>query len=174
MGRVRRQKDPDFFAAAARAARDLDWVWVGGGDEAGEGRLRAAGVRVTGWLERSAVLDELATADVYVHTAAWEGAPLSILEAARAGCPVVARKIAPLRTLEPGFLASNPSELAGCARKVALDASMRAAAIARGRRLLLACNRQAQADALRAAYHSRAPSPYRRPVRSEAVECGAE
>jgi glycosyltransferase involved in cell wall biosynthesis len=116
VGRVEAQKDPAFFAAAANEARLLggsrEWRWVGGGDAALEGVLRDSGVTVTGWKPRQAVTAELAAAHAYVHTAAWEGNPIALLEATKLGLPVVARDIPPLRHGGVRPLVRNPIELA--------------------------------------------------------------
>jgi glycosyltransferase involved in cell wall biosynthesis len=103
IGRVTGQKDPAFFlqvkAAADASLPGLAWIWVGGGDPRIAIRLRAAGVQVTGWLPRSEALSLLVTAHVYLHTAAWEGSPITLLEAADLGVPVVARSIPALDSL---------------------------------------------------------------------------
>ena len=97
VGRLQPQKDPVFLARAAREAASAGvparWRWIGGGDEAMQRELEAAGVEVTGWVERDEALRQLAAADVYVHTAAWEGFPITVLEAAALGKPVLARRI---------------------------------------------------------------------------------
>jgi glycosyltransferase involved in cell wall biosynthesis len=105
VGRITPAKSPEFFADAARRSRslglDIEWVWVGGtgGDTAGEDELRRAGVRVTGWVSRAEALRHLEATDVYVHCASWEGAPLTILEAAMADIPVIARRAPALEAL---------------------------------------------------------------------------
>ncbi|WP_436699569.1 glycosyltransferase family 4 protein [Nocardioides sp. BYT-33-1] len=99
VGRVAEQKDWRHLIevkreADRRAAADLTplrWEWLGSGDAEGEQALRAAGVEVSGWLPRAEVMARLGSAQAYVHTAAWEGAPVSILEAAAVGLPIVAR-----------------------------------------------------------------------------------
>jgi glycosyltransferase involved in cell wall biosynthesis len=116
VGRIRPQKDPAFFAAAARDARLLggnrEWRWVGGGDEDLECLLRDSGVTVTGWQPRERVLRELANAHAYVHTAAWEGNPVTVLEAASVGLPIVARDIPPVRHAGVDRLAATPIDMA--------------------------------------------------------------
>lgn len=95
-GRLGPQKDPEFFARAITAAReaapDITGVWVGGGDPDAVDLLRWAGVEVTGWLPRHEALEVMASCDLYLHTAAWEGFPIAILEAAGLGLPVVSRR----------------------------------------------------------------------------------
>jgi glycosyltransferase involved in cell wall biosynthesis len=103
MGRIAAQKGPGFFRSAAslsqRLGLPIEWMWVGGGDPQDEQALREAGVLVTGWSSRSAALGRLSTADVYVHTAGWEGAPMSVLEAAALDLPILARRSAALEAL---------------------------------------------------------------------------
>ena len=77
----------------------LKWIG-GGGSDAHLAELLAAGVEVTGWLEQDIAVKELAGCDIYLHTAAWEGYPMTILEAFELGLPVVARGI-PALASEP-------------------------------------------------------------------------
>ncbi|WP_018332035.1 glycosyltransferase [Actinomycetospora chiangmaiensis] len=115
-GRLMPQKDPDWFVRFVRRARRLgvaaDFTWLGGGDAEAEGLLREEGVRVTGWLPRAEVLRRMAAADLYVHTAAWEGAPLTLLEAAAHDLPIVGRESEALRSLGLVNLYSSPVEAA--------------------------------------------------------------
>lgn len=95
-GRLGPQKDPEFFAAAfaaaAKAHPGIEAIWVGGGDEQYMNTLRNSGVEVTGWLPRTEALRAMSSADLYLHTARWEGFPISIMEAASMGLPVVSRR----------------------------------------------------------------------------------
>lgn len=94
VGRISAQKDPSFFAAMARAVRtDIRWKWVGDGDAVLKNELEAAGVQVTGWIPNDQVHKHIAHADLYVHSAKWEGAPITLLESAALGTPVLARGI---------------------------------------------------------------------------------
>lgn len=115
-GRLRPQKDPLFFAEVARHILAADpgfrVCWLGGGDDEYEATLRAAGVEVTGWLDRIQVLERMAGADIYLHTAAWEGAPVTVLEAAAVGLPTVGRRIAPLASMGLRSLYDRPSDVA--------------------------------------------------------------
>ena len=115
LGRISPQKGPDFFRRAVELSQalalPLRWIWIGGGEAADERALRAAGAEVTGWLSRSQALGWLATADVYVHTAAWEGLPVSMLEAAALGLPIVARRIPALESLGLPLLCDSPEAL---------------------------------------------------------------
>lgn len=116
-GRVSPQKDPAFFAAVARrvAAEGLParWVWIGDGDPDLKRELAEAGVEVTGWRDRESVLEMLASGHVCLHTAAWEAAPITPLEAAAIGLPVVTRAIPATRDAPVGRLVDDPAEAAG-------------------------------------------------------------
>ncbi|WP_344776241.1 glycosyltransferase [Nocardioides panacisoli] len=111
-GRVGRQKDWRYLLTVKGYLEEVlggrvEWEWLGGGDEAGEDALREHGIHVTGWLPRGDVVRRLADAQVYVHTAAWEAAPISILEASAVGLPIAARGITTLVSLEvPGTVAT--------------------------------------------------------------------
>jgi glycosyltransferase involved in cell wall biosynthesis len=100
IGRLVPEKDPPFFAELARrsAGRDLPFrfVWIGDGHSQVSSLLAAAGVEVTGWLSRDALSEHLGRAFVYVHTAVAEGFPISILDAAAFGIPILARPLPPL------------------------------------------------------------------------------
>ena len=85
VGRIAPQKDPKFFAdVVAELRKDdvpLEAVWIGDGDGDLRRLLTEARIRVTGWLSPSGV-EELLRGSVYVHSARYEGFPLSILDAA--------------------------------------------------------------------------------------------
>lgn len=119
LGRISAQKDADFFRATLhelrRHGREVRARWIGGGDLAGSARLEAAGVEVTDWVPRDRALDLLASADLYLHTAAWEGFPMSVLEAHRVGLPIVVRDIAAFRHLPAAVRGDSPRELAALA-----------------------------------------------------------
>jgi glycosyltransferase involved in cell wall biosynthesis len=155
VGRIRPQKDPAFFASAARDARLLggnrEWRWVGGGDEHLERLLRDSGVTVTGWQPRETVLRELASAHAYVHTAAWEGNPVTVLEAASVGLPIVARDIPPVRHAGVDRLAATPIEMAQ--QVLALDDLDRwRGAMDESVKFVSRNNARSQGDALRELY----------------------
>lgn len=96
-GRICPQKDPRFFLDVVRRLREdgieFEAVWIGDGESDLKQELVSEGVRVTGWLSWAESLGAVDQAAVYLHTAAWEGYPLSVLEAVYRGLPVVARRI---------------------------------------------------------------------------------
>ncbi|ROP57729.1 glycosyltransferase [Rathayibacter sp. PhB185] len=114
-GRLAPQKDPDFFVECVGALRaaglEIDAVWIGGGNPVIEDRLRRGGVTPTGWLARTAALEELRAADLYIHSAAWEGFPIAVLEAAALGVPTIARRIPAFEGVDMPELFDSPQEL---------------------------------------------------------------
>lgn len=100
VGRIGPQKDPVLFAEVAElVGGKIDFVWVGDGDTAMKERLLGAGVRVSGWVSPEQARREVAASHLYVHTGAWEAAPISAIEAATLGTPVIARAIPTMSSL---------------------------------------------------------------------------
>ncbi|MBT0565921.1 glycosyltransferase family 4 protein [Williamsia sp. CHRR-6] len=125
VGRISAQKDPHFMAAVARLLRDVcDVVWIGDGDE-GRTELMTAGVTVTGWVAADQARTLIRRADLYVHTAAWEGGPLATIEAADAGCPVISRDIPSMRSLGYPLGGSTPDDMADAVRAFFSDPGYR-------------------------------------------------
>ena len=155
LGRISPQKGPDFFRRAVElsqaSALPLSWIWIGGGAAADERALREAGAEVTGWVSRSEALGWLTTADVYVHTAAWEGLPVSLLEAAALGLPIVTRRIPALESLGLPLLCDSPEALVAALRPL-LDERRREALRAHSWRLAERHQPAAQRRALELAY----------------------
>lgn len=116
VARVSTHKGPDFFAAVAREvglrSKEIRFKWIGGGDEAATQRLRDAGVEVTGWHTREEAMGKLAAADVLLHTAAWDGFPMVLLEANQLGVPSLVRTIAPFESAPDTVKGASPSDLA--------------------------------------------------------------
>ncbi len=132
MGRVCRQKGPEFFAElAARfhlAEVSATFVWVGNGDPASEAMLRSAGVKVTGWMSPEQVREQLSQASVYVQTSLWEGMPLLVLQALASGLPCVVTDVVGNRDAVQqgitGYVARHPEALAMCVRRLLVDAAL--------------------------------------------------
>ncbi|MCU1473167.1 MAG: gtf1 [Amnibacterium sp.] len=119
-GRLGPQKDPAAFADVVTAVRaagpDVTAEWIGDGDPALRGLLERRGVSVSGWIPTTDVAERLAAASVYVHTAAWEGFPLAVLEAVAAGVPVVARGIPAFQGMPGEWLFDEPGAAADLIR----------------------------------------------------------
>ena len=127
-GRAAMQKDPDFFiecvAELNRRGVETDATWIGG-DDALRNRAAAFSIRVSGWQPRSTALDILASADLYVHTAAWEGFPVAVLESVRVGVPTVVRSIDAFEGIDiPRF--TSPRDFADLAELLIDEAALQA------------------------------------------------
>jgi len=115
-GRLTAQRDPEWFRAVVTRVRDqrgpVSAAWVGGGDPDQVERLRRDAITVTGWLPRSTALATVTAATVYVHTALWDGAPMTVMEAQRLGRPIAARFSPALATAPAPYVASGAAQLA--------------------------------------------------------------
>jgi len=88
-GRISEQKNFSLFCSIAEKlyGDPYRFVWIGGEIE-GSGydkKKLPENVEVTGWLPHAEVLELLSSADVFMHTALWEGLSRSSLEAAASG-----------------------------------------------------------------------------------------
>lgn len=114
-GRLTAQKDPTFFVAAKMQCESLkvstDFVWIGGGTEDDEMFMRDHGIRVTGWLSRKAAGIEMSEADIYLHSASWEGFPIAVLEAVACGTPTITRSIKAFEGVALGCSIEEPSQV---------------------------------------------------------------
>ncbi|MBK3665348.1 glycosyltransferase family 4 protein [Bradyrhizobium diazoefficiens] len=95
LGRLVAQKNPfTFLEVARRLCRQHDhlrFVWVGDGELAGEWKAAVdreglgLAIRCAGW--KSEVRPYLAAADLFLHTAEYEGLPFALIEAMSMGLP---------------------------------------------------------------------------------------
>ena len=146
VGRLAAQKGFGVLLEAAAAWRDLNpvplVVIAGDGPLGGELRARAGelGVDVLFLEHRGDVPALLAAASVFVLPSRWEGQPLALQEALRAGTPVVATRVGgiPCLTGQDTALLVPPGDagaLAAAVRAVLTDAplaaALRAAAVTR-------------------------------------------
>ncbi|MET4147150.1 glycosyltransferase [Arthrobacter sp. UYCo732] len=116
VGRIGAQKDPSLFAAVSRElGPDFRFCWVGDGETDLKTELINSGVTVTGWVTPAEARRLVSQSALYLHTGAWEAAPISAMEAAAAGVPVIARRIATMDSL--GYL-TVPESTLGMAAEV--------------------------------------------------------
>lgn len=129
-GRIGAQKDPGYFLSAVAALRQTGHqvraTWIGGGDSILTQQLRDEGISVTGWVERTEVLRQLAQQDLYLHTAAWEGFPLAVIEAVHCNVPVVVRNIPAFDAVALPLVLQSPEQLASHWNYLELSANRKA------------------------------------------------
>lgn len=155
IGRAAPQKDPMYFVRVAEEVRrlenDVDFVWIGDGEQKYIQLLKEHDIYVTGWLEQAGIAQELSQAGVYVHSAAYEGFPLSVLDAASQGVPIVVRDI-PCFDGTSLIRQRSPLDVAIKVVEVLTNTQVRASVIDRGYELLEHMNEDNQVQALERAY----------------------
>ncbi|WP_178997476.1 glycosyltransferase [Paenarthrobacter nitroguajacolicus] len=161
VGRICKQKDPTFFAEIARLAasssllRDWEFRWIGDGEPELRDSLSAEGVHIAGWKESDELIAELDAGDYYVHTAAYEGFPISILDAAARGLPIVAREIDAL-TGSGAYQVTTPQEVVEALERSQQDSEFHSMLVERSTHLLDAMNETSQEKAWYSLYSGHA------------------
>ncbi|WP_394940695.1 glycosyltransferase [Psychromicrobium sp. YIM B11713] len=154
-GRLGAQKDPEFFISALRGLRKAGYhveaTWVGGGDETLAHHLEEAGVKVTGWLPRAEVFRTFNCQDIYLHTAAWEGFPLAVLEASALHLATVVRDIPAFEGIDLPLKVKTSAELVSLWDALR-DPFYRADAVKKAQFALRSNTVQAQREALLKVY----------------------
>lgn len=168
-GRIVPQKDPEFFARVARAVTMQDpritFTWIGDGDAALRKVLVASGVTVTGWRPPETAWQLMHSSSLYVHTAAYEGFPLTVADAAMLGLPLALRQIPAFDgyTREPICQASQMAEF--ILKFAHDDGATQMEARGASRRVAAACAPEAQQRQLQELYSrvslqcTRSPAP---------------
>ncbi|MEA2304761.1 MAG: hypothetical protein QOH43_2041 [Solirubrobacteraceae bacterium] len=156
MGRIMAQRRPDQVAHILSAAQGLAAVrWIGGGraDQSDAVELQAAGIPVTGWCGRDEALGHLAQATVYVHWTAWDGQPLSVLEAMARDVIVIASDIPANRDIVgPEQVFGTVEDAQAFLRRVLSDPGLRADLLAGQRARRRTFGADAMADGWLAVY----------------------
>lgn len=103
VGQLQPRKGLDDFLVAAQQVPEAEFVWVGGLPfgplSAQHSRMRRLSSRAytnvtfVGQLSRSRVMEYLRAADVFFHPSLYENDPVAVLEAVRAGLPLVLRDL---------------------------------------------------------------------------------
>ena len=166
-GRIGAQKRPEFFAAVARALRGrCEFVWIGDGEAQQRRLLEDAGAHVTGWCSHQQARQRIADLTVYVQTSAWEGLPVSVIEAMAAGLPIVATDIVGNRDLllgtNAGHLVHNEEQMVRALEELLNDPVRYAQSSAEAQRI---AHQRYSSEAMVAAYYdlygigSRQPAP---------------
>jgi glycosyltransferase involved in cell wall biosynthesis len=136
MGRITAQQRPQESARILAAlAESAEVRWIGCAPDGSSGPMEAAGVPVTGWLDRHLACDILASAQVYVHWSGWDGQSLSVLEAMARDVIVIASDIPANREIVgPGAVCSDPESAITLARAALDDPGIAAAMLAEQQR----------------------------------------
>lgn len=79
IGRIGFQKNPKLFNQIAEKFPNIQFVWIGDGNQ--KKLLTSKNITITGWKERSEVLNILNDSNIFILCSLWEGLPLSLLEA---------------------------------------------------------------------------------------------
>lgn len=155
IGRLARQKSPEYFVAVAaevwKRRQDVRFVWIGDGSPEYRQQLEAVGIEVTGWLGETQLVEELRQAAVYLHTASYEGFPLSILDAAACGVPIVARNIPALSGCDVAKVDSAQEAALEIQHLLTSDAAQKLS-ISRNEKMLEAMNPREQRRSILNAY----------------------
>lgn len=99
LGRITPARDPQMIVEIANLLKHrqqlsgIKVVWIGDGPRDTKSQLVDAGVEVTGWIDASEVPKKLLELSVLVHTAKWDGFPMSVLEAINIGVPTIVSDI---------------------------------------------------------------------------------
>lgn len=134
-GRVTYAKAPWRFAEVARRlvaqGNPVDFEWLGDGDVSSKAEwIGDSPVEFTGWLDKPRLMNELASADIFLFPSLWEGMPIALIEAQAMGIPAVATNIVGNKDIvvhgETGFLTNTDDELAFYSAKLASDSQLRA------------------------------------------------
>ena len=131
MGRLAEQRDPlAFLDIAMRLDGQAHARWIGDGDADLKAALVDGGVEVTGWLPRSEAIRLLGESTAYVHTARWDGAPMTMIEAHALGLPQVAITTPAVADGPAAAVAADTAELADALTRLIKDPAERAANLA--------------------------------------------
>jgi glycosyltransferase involved in cell wall biosynthesis len=89
-GRILAQKNPVLFNTIAgyfEEFEEYEFIWAGDGED--KHLLTAKNIKVTGWLNREQVREEMVQSDIYLSTSLYEGLSFAVLEALALKKPVL-------------------------------------------------------------------------------------
>lgn len=96
IGRIRPQKDPEFFIDVVRLIGDrkgFNFNWIGGGDSDLEKLLSNEGVTISGWRNQNEIASIFQSSKLQLITSSWESGPFTFYEGLEHGIPSLLRNI---------------------------------------------------------------------------------
>ena len=134
VGRIDEARQPasaSRILAGVAALAEVSWVGGGGRGGVEESVVTDRGIPVTGWLDRAAVLARLRAATACLHWTAWDGQPLSVLEAMANDVVVVASDIEATREiLGPRQVCGSEAEATELLREILRNPDLRESLLA--------------------------------------------
>lgn len=153
MGRLAAQRDPLAFLDVVRRVDGAAHArWIGDGSDDLKRALADGGVEVTGWLPRSEAMRLMGESAVYVHTARWDGAPMTMIEAHALGLPQVALASSAVADGPAAAVATSTDELARAVARLLADPAERAANLTAWDGYFKTCTVEKQRESLLEAY----------------------
>lgn len=157
IGRICAQKDPIFFGEVAKLAALSpilsSWIfrWIGDGEPELREILKSGGVEIAGWKETDELVAELDAGDYYVHSAAYEGFPISILDAAARALPIIAREIDALAGSDI-YQVASPRDVVDALEQSEMSSAFHTMLIGRSKLLVGSMNEENQEKAWQELY----------------------
>ncbi|MDV7137580.1 glycosyltransferase [Maribacter sp. TH_r10] len=125
IGRISPQKNPYLFNQIALKFPEIEFIWVGDGEN--KNILTSKNIKVKGWIPREEVLDLINEFNIYIQTSSWEGLPFTIIEAMALKKPIIATNVIgnkdAVKHNYNGILCSNLKEFEKAILKVLEDSS---------------------------------------------------
>jgi len=114
VGHVTPARNPIMVSRLADASpSEWRWLWIGGG-ETSHPLENQSRIKVLGWRDHIRALELMYSADIILNASAWEGMPITVLEAMALERPVVASNVVGNKDLikhgENGFLISHEKD----------------------------------------------------------------
>lgn len=155
-GRLTPAREPKFFLDVVKAVRrttsDITFRWIGGGEDRYIEEFRRNDVEVSGWLPRGDALSKFAESSLHIHSAAWDGFPMVLLEANALRIPSLVRTIPAFESLPQELKASSPEGMAARALAAISSSRERQSLLTRWDEVLLDNTREVQRERLLNAY----------------------
>lgn len=115
-GRLTPAREPEFFVEVAKrvlaVSPEIRFVWIGGGERRYLDLFGDNAIEVTGWLPRDNALALFRLSDLHLHSAAWDGFPMVLLESNALRIPSLVRKIPAFEAVPDSLKFVSPASMA--------------------------------------------------------------